>query len=56
MKIGDLLTQAVERVPRKPMVIYKGKKYSYRECESIINRFSNGLLGIGIETGSKVVA
>ena len=54
MKIGDLLTQAVERVPRKPMVIYKGKKYSYRECESIINRFSNGLLGIGIETGSKV--
>jgi long-chain acyl-CoA synthetase len=54
MKIGDLLTQAAERVPRKSMVIYKSKKYSFRESEAIVNRFGNGLLSIGVETGKKV--
>jgi len=53
MKIGDLLTQAAERVPNTHLIIYKNKKTTYRQGEAIVNRLGHGLLGIGVETGSK---
>lgn len=54
MKIGDLLTNAAAAVPRRPAIIYKGQKILYRQFNKSANRAGNGLLKLGVQTGSRV--
>lgn len=51
VNVGDLLTRSAARTPSKDAVIDGGRRFSYREFESLANRVAHGLLELGYQPG-----
>lgn len=49
-----LLEKSVQDFPGKPAIIFLGKKITYRELGSLVNRFATALYNLGIRKGDVV--
>ncbi len=52
--IAHGLRRTAKKYPDRTAIIYMGKKITYRELESLVNRFTHALIGIGVEEKDKV--
>lgn len=52
--LPEVLTRTAGRFPNLPALVFMGKKISYRELETLVNRFANALTAIGVKAGDKV--
>lgn len=52
VNIGDSLTRAAWRYPRKTAIVDGGRRFSYQEFLDLVNRFANGLLVLGYGRGT----
>ena len=48
------IIRSAEVYPENEAVIYKDRRYTYREIYSRVNRLANALMKIGVEKGDKV--
>jgi long-chain acyl-CoA synthetase len=51
----QLLRSAARRFPNRVAIVYQRKRLSYRQLDQEVNRFSNGLLSLGVERGDRVM-
>jgi len=49
-----LLEKSVQDFPDKPAIIFLGKKITYRELGSLVNRFATALYNLGVRKGDVV--
>lgn len=54
MNIGCLLTLSANKFPDRPALLFEDKRFTYREFNQRANRFTNAVLGLGLEKGEKV--
>lgn len=54
MIVGEVLQRASERYKEKTALIFEDKKMSFNELYRRVNRFSNGLINLGITKGDRV--
>lgn len=54
INIGYLLTLNANRYPNKTALLYKGRRFSYREINDTVNRLAHSLMDLGITKGDKV--
>ncbi len=54
LTMPQVLDRAVSEFPQNPALIYMGKTISYLELNSLVNRFANALIALGIAPGDKV--
>ncbi|MEO7503339.1 MAG: AMP-binding protein, partial [Gemmatimonadaceae bacterium] len=52
--IVDYLSEAAEKWPRRPALLFKGAKMSYADLDTLSNRFAAGLLQLGVKRGDRV--
>src|ERR1700753_793393 len=52
--LTDLLDDAAERYPRRPALIFLGRKITYRELGDLVDRFADALRGLGVHHGDRV--
>jgi long-chain acyl-CoA synthetase len=52
--MSEVLTRTAGQFPDRTALIFMGKKISYRELESLVNRFARALTAIGVKAGDKV--
>lgn len=52
--LGDLLRRSAARNPQRSAIICGEVNWSYAEFDRIVNRFANGLAGIGVRSGDRV--
>ncbi|MBW2638467.1 MAG: AMP-binding protein, partial [Deltaproteobacteria bacterium] len=52
--LPEILTRTTGRFPDNIALIYMGKKITYRELESLVNRFARALVDLGVKAGDKV--
>jgi len=52
--LPEVLTRTAERFPDCTALVFLGKKISYRELESLVNRFAAALAEIGVKPDDKV--
>ena len=52
--LTDVLDDAVERYPRRPALIFLGRKITYRELADLVDRFADALRGLGVHHGDRV--
>src|ERR1700759_3660875 len=52
--LTDVLDDAVERYPRRPALIFLGRKITYRELSDLVDRFADALRGLGVHHGDRV--
>lgn len=52
--VSDILRLQARRSPNKTAMIYEGCKDSYADLESLVNRFANKLISLGIAPGDRV--
>jgi long-chain acyl-CoA synthetase len=52
--LTDVLDDAVERYPRRPALIFLGRKITYRELAELVDRFADALRGLGVHHGDRV--
>ena len=50
----EALTRSASRFPDKPALVYFGTFITYRELETLVNRFARALLALGVKKGDKV--
>ncbi|PKN33676.1 MAG: long-chain fatty acid--CoA ligase [Deltaproteobacteria bacterium HGW-Deltaproteobacteria-19] len=50
----EALTRSASRFPDNPALIYFGTVITYRELESLVNRFAKALRSLGVKKGDKV--
>jgi len=50
----EFLDRTVSEFPNHPAFIYMGRKITYRELGSLVNRFANALIDLGVQPGDKV--
>ena len=50
----NFLARSVAIYPEKTAIVYKDKRYSYKQYQERVNRLANGLKSIGIGKGDKV--
>jgi long-chain acyl-CoA synthetase len=50
----EVLARTAARFPDHPALLFMGKRISYRELESQVNRFARALSEIGVKAGDKV--
>ncbi len=55
--VGDLLDGAAERFPQNEILIDipKGKRYSYKSFQGIVNQIAKGFIKLGLEKGDRSV-
>ncbi|RZN69130.1 MAG: acyl-CoA synthetase [Candidatus Methanolliviera hydrocarbonicum] len=46
--IADFVRRSAYRYPDKPAIIFRDKRYTYRELEDATNKFANALLDLGL--------
>ena len=51
---GELLARNARKFPDKEGLIYEDKRYTYRELNEAVNRFSNALIELGLKKGDRV--
>jgi acyl-CoA synthetase (AMP-forming)/AMP-acid ligase II len=56
MLVRDLYKKQVSKAPDAIAVVCKGKETSWRELDSLSNRFARAIAGLGIEKGDRVCA
>jgi len=56
MLVRDLFKKQVSKTPAAIAVVCKGKEMSWRELDSLSNRFAGAITGLGIEKGDRVSA
>jgi len=54
LTMPQVLDRAVAEFPQNPALIYMGKTISYLELNSLVNRFANALIDLGVAPGDKV--
>ncbi|MBI4715430.1 MAG: long-chain fatty acid--CoA ligase [Nitrospirae bacterium] len=52
--LHDFLLRAAWRSPRRPALIYYGRRISYDELENLSHRFAAALLSLGVRPGDRV--
>ena len=52
--LGSILTVQSGKTPRKKFLDFKGKKYTYKDTESISNKISRYIVNLGIKPGDRV--
>jgi long-chain acyl-CoA synthetase len=50
----EVLCRNAKQFPDRPALLYLGKKISFSELESLVNRFARALLNLGVKKGDKV--
>lgn len=53
--LHHLLSSAARRFPRHTALIYADRRISYERLEADANRFSNALIGLGVQPGDRVM-
>lgn len=56
MLVRDLFKQQVERTPETTAVVFQEKETTWREIDSLSNRFAGGLMALGMKKGDRVAA
>jgi long-chain acyl-CoA synthetase len=54
MNMASLYKRWVEEKPEKTAIICDDRRFTYAELDSLVNRFANGLIGLGLERGDVV--
>lgn len=54
INVGYLLTLNANRYPNKTALLYKGRRFSYREINDRVNRLAHSFMDLGITKGDKV--
>ncbi|WP_243718800.1 AMP-binding protein [Actinomadura sp. KC06] len=52
--VTRLLDDAAERYPRRPALIFSGRRITYRELRAAVDRFADGLHRLGVQPGDRV--
>src|ERR1700742_1056527 len=52
--LTDVLDDAVQRYPRRPALIFLGRKITYRELADLVDPFADALRGLGVHHGDRV--
>ncbi|MFD0688906.1 AMP-binding protein [Actinomadura fibrosa] len=52
--VTRLLDDAAERYPRRPALLFFGRRTSYRELREAVDRFADGLHRLGVQPGDRV--
>ena len=55
MDVASVLTRSVRHFPRRPAVIDGGRTIDYATLGERVDRLANGLLGLGLRPGDRVV-
>jgi acyl-CoA synthetase (AMP-forming)/AMP-acid ligase II len=56
MLVRDLFKEQVLKAPDEVALVFKEKETTWREIDSLSNRFAHGMLGLGIKKGDRVAA
>ncbi|ADG83531.1 AMP-dependent synthetase and ligase [Thermincola potens JR] len=54
MLLGEVISRAKNRFPDKTALIFKDRRWTYRELDEQINQVANGLKKLGIQKGDRV--
>jgi long-chain acyl-CoA synthetase len=54
LTMPEALDRSVLKFPNNPAMVYMGKTISYLELDSLVNRFANALIALGVKPGDKV--
>src|SRR6201995_5853423 len=52
--LTDVRDDAAEPYPRRPALIFLGRKITYRELSDLVDRFADALRGLGVHHGDRV--
>ncbi|WP_067458190.1 AMP-binding protein [Actinomadura macra] len=52
--VTRLLDDAAERYPRRPALLFLGRRIGYRELRQAVDRFADGLHRLGVQPGDRV--
>ncbi|HQG31619.1 MAG TPA: long-chain fatty acid--CoA ligase [Deltaproteobacteria bacterium] len=52
--MAEALRRTAKKYPDRIAVIYMGKRFTYRELENLVNRFTHALVGLGVREKDKV--
>jgi long-chain acyl-CoA synthetase len=52
--MGEVLRRTAGQFPDRTAFIFMGRKISFEELESLVNRFTRALAGLGVKQGDKV--
>lgn len=52
--IGNWLKKRVQASGKKTAIVYNGRRFTYEEVNSRVNRLANGLKGLGVGKGDRV--
>jgi long-chain acyl-CoA synthetase len=52
--LGNVLSQTAQKFPDHTALLFFGKKISYSELDSLVNRFAQALAGQGVRKGDRV--
>lgn len=52
--LGDLLRRNASVRPDKVALIYEGKKMTFQQLNSLVNRFANTLISVGVKRGDRI--
>jgi long-chain acyl-CoA synthetase len=50
----EVLTRTAKKFPNHTALIFMGTQITYQELESLVNRFAQALLSLGVKKGDKV--
>lgn len=54
MLIGDMVTNNANRIPDREALIWENERLTWAGLNDRVNRLANGLLGLGVQPGSRV--
>jgi long-chain acyl-CoA synthetase len=54
MTLGSVLERTAKKYPDQPALFFYGKKITYRELDSLANRFARALIELGVKKGDRV--
>ncbi len=52
--VGDALIRTAKKFPDNIGFIFMGRRITYRELDTLVNRFANALIDLGVKAGDKV--
>jgi long-chain acyl-CoA synthetase len=52
--VSAALKETAKRYPKHPVMIFKGRRVSYREYDDSVDRFAAALQGLGVKKGDRV--
>lgn len=54
MNVSDIIYMNARKYPTKEAIVFKDKRYNYKELDELSNQFANALIDIGLKKGDKV--